>query len=85
MYIIIVKKLYHYYDILLMHISLIQIRYICKAIITICRARLRPHSMPLTEVEIDQKLTEHFATKVILTSREFRPCLHKYRLQCTAF
>ena len=38
----------------------------------ICRARLRPHSMPLTEAEIDHKLTEHFATKPILTSREFR-------------
>ena len=36
------------------------------------RARLRPHSMPLTEAEIDRKLTEHFATKPILTSREFR-------------
>ena len=36
------------------------------------RARLRPHSMPLTEAEIDHKLTEHFATKPILTSREFR-------------
>ena len=36
------------------------------------RARLRPHSMPMTEKEVDQKLTEHFATKPILTSREFR-------------
>lgn len=55
-----------------MLISSIQIRYIYKAIITICRARLRPHSMPLTEAEIDQKLTEYFAIKLILTSREFR-------------
>lgn len=36
------------------------------------RARLRTHSMPMTEKEVDQKLTEHFATKPILTSREFR-------------
>lgn len=35
------------------------------------RSRNKPHSMPMTEKEIDEKLTEHFSTKPILTRRNF--------------
>ena len=36
------------------------------------RSRLKPHSMPMTEQQIDMKLTEHFAQKPIITRREFQ-------------
>ena len=36
------------------------------------RSRNKPHSMPMTEKEIDEKLTEHFAQNPILTRREFQ-------------
>ena len=36
------------------------------------RSRNKPHSMPMTENEIDKKLMEHFAEKPILTRREFQ-------------
>lgn len=36
------------------------------------RSRNKPHSMPITEKEIDEKLTEHFAQNPILTRREFQ-------------
>lgn len=35
------------------------------------RSRNKPHSMPMTEEEIDEKLTEHFAKNPILTRRDF--------------
>ena len=35
------------------------------------RSRNKPHSMPMTEKEIDEKLTEHFANNPILTRRDF--------------
>ena len=35
------------------------------------RSRNKPHSMPMTEKEIDAKLTEHFASNPILTRRDF--------------
>ena len=35
------------------------------------RSRNKPHSMPMTEKEIDEKLTEHFASNPILTRRDF--------------
>ena len=36
------------------------------------RSIIKPHSMPITEQEIDKKLSEHFAQKQILTRREFQ-------------
>ena len=36
------------------------------------RSRNKPHSMPMTDKEIDEKLTEHFANKAILTRRDFQ-------------
>jgi len=36
------------------------------------RSRYKPHSMPMTEMDIDEKLTEHFASNPILTRREFQ-------------
>ena len=36
------------------------------------RSKNKPHSMPMTEKEIDQKLTEHFAQNQILTRRDFQ-------------
>ena len=36
------------------------------------RSRNKPHSMPMTDKEIDEKLTEHFASKAILTRRDFQ-------------
>ena len=36
------------------------------------RSRNKPHSMPMTEKEIDEKLTEHFADNPILTRRDFQ-------------
>ena len=38
----------------------------------ISRSRNKPHSMPMTEKEIDEKLTEHFAEIPILTRHEFQ-------------
>ena len=38
----------------------------------ISRSRNKPHSMPMTEKEIDEKLTEHFAESPILTRHEFQ-------------
>jgi len=35
------------------------------------RSRNKPHSKPMTEKEIDEKLTEHFANNPILTRRDF--------------
>lgn len=35
------------------------------------RSKIMPHSMPMTEKEIDAKLTEHFAENPILTRRDF--------------
>ena len=35
------------------------------------RSRNKPHSMPMTEKEIDEKLTKHFASNPILTRRDF--------------
>ena len=36
------------------------------------RSRNKPHSMPMTDKEIDEKLTEHFASKAILTRHDFQ-------------
>ena len=36
------------------------------------RSKNKPHSMPITEQQIDEKLTEHFAQKPILTRRDFQ-------------
>lgn len=36
------------------------------------RSRNKPHSMPMTETEIDEKLTEHFSNNPILTRRDFQ-------------
>ena len=36
------------------------------------RSRNKPHSMPMTAKEIDEKLTEHFASNPILTRRDFQ-------------
>ena len=36
------------------------------------RSRNKPHSIPMTEKEIDEKLTEHFASNPILTRRDFQ-------------
>ena len=36
------------------------------------RSRNKPHSMPMTEKEIDAKLTEYFASNPILTRRDFQ-------------
>lgn len=36
------------------------------------RSRNKPHSMPMTDKEIDEKLTEHFANKAILTRHDFQ-------------
>lgn len=38
----------------------------------IYRSRSKPHSIPLTEQEIDQKLTEYFKTHETLTRRTFQ-------------
>ena len=38
----------------------------------ILRSRNKPHSMPLTEKQIDEKLTEYFAQNPILTRRSFQ-------------
>ena len=38
----------------------------------ILRSHNKPHSMPMTEHEIDEKLTEYFAQKPILTRRDFQ-------------
>lgn len=36
------------------------------------RSKNKPHSMPMTETGIDQKLTEHFSTHPVLTRRDFQ-------------
>lgn len=36
------------------------------------RSNLKPHSMPLTDEEIDAKLAEHFATNPVITRRQFQ-------------
>jgi predicted histone-like DNA-binding protein len=36
------------------------------------RSTIRPHSMPLSNEEIDAKLAEHFATQPIITRRQFQ-------------
>ena len=36
------------------------------------RSKNKPHSMPMTDKQIDEKLTEHFAQHPILTRREFQ-------------
>ena len=36
------------------------------------RSKNKPHSMPITEKQIDEKLTEHFAQNPILTRRDFQ-------------
>ncbi len=36
------------------------------------RSNYKPHSMPITEEEIEAKLTEHFATNPIITRRQFQ-------------
>lgn len=36
------------------------------------RSNLKPHSMPMTDEEIDAKLTEHFATNPVITRRQFQ-------------
>ena len=36
------------------------------------RSNLKPHSMPLTDEEIDAKLTEYFATNPVITRRQFQ-------------
>lgn len=36
------------------------------------RSKNKPHSMPMTEQQIDEKLTEHFAQNPILTRRDFQ-------------
>ena len=36
------------------------------------RSKSKPHSAPITEKEIDQKLTEHFALNPILTRQDFQ-------------
>jgi predicted HTH transcriptional regulator len=36
------------------------------------RSKNKPHSMPMTEKQMDEKLTEHFAQHPILTRREFQ-------------
>lgn len=36
------------------------------------RSHYKPHSMPMTEKAIDEKLAEHFASNPILTRREFQ-------------
>lgn len=38
----------------------------------IYRSNLKQHSMPLTNEEIEAKLTEHFATNAVITRREFQ-------------
>ena len=38
----------------------------------ILRSRNKPHSMPLTEKEIDEKLTEYFVQNPVLTRRSFQ-------------
>ena len=35
------------------------------------RSKNKPHSMPMTEKDIDKKLTEHFSQNPILTRRDF--------------
>ena len=36
------------------------------------RSKNKPHSMPMTEQQIDEKLAEHFAQNPILTRRDFQ-------------
>ena len=36
------------------------------------RSKNKPHSMPMTEAQMDEKLTEHFALNPILTRRDFQ-------------
>ena len=36
------------------------------------RSKNKPHSMPMTEQQIDEKLTEHFVQNPILTRRDFQ-------------
>lgn len=36
------------------------------------RSNLKPHSMPMSEEEIEAKLTEHFATNPFITRRQFQ-------------
>lgn len=36
------------------------------------RSNLKPHSMPLTDEEIDAKLADHFATNPVITRRQFQ-------------
>lgn len=36
------------------------------------RSNLKPHSMPLTDVEIETKLTEYFTTNSAITRRQFQ-------------
>lgn len=36
------------------------------------RSNLKPHSMPMTDEEIDAKLAEHFATNPVITRRQFQ-------------
>ena len=36
------------------------------------RSKNKPHSTPMTEAQMDEKLTEHFALHPILTRREFQ-------------
>lgn len=38
----------------------------------IYRSNLKPHSMPLSDEQIEAKLTEHFATNPVITRREFQ-------------
>ncbi len=38
----------------------------------IYRSNLKQHSMPLTNEEIEAKLTEHFATNAVITRRQFQ-------------
>ena len=47
------------------------------------RSKNKPHSMPMTEQQIDEKLTEHFAQKPILTRRDFQfLCLQMKSTAC---
>lgn len=36
------------------------------------RSKLRPHSMPLTDEQIDRKLAEYFSTNTVITRRQFQ-------------
>lgn len=48
----------------------------------ILRSKNKPHSMPMTEEEVDRILTEHFATHETLTRRQFQ--LHGMQVKSTA-